>query len=83
VYINRAPLDFDDTENLEADQGLELTDSEISGGETILDYVKYQALTSLTIFAGVVFQRTEVEETFLRLLSSQSLALLETKDGRA
>ena len=50
IYINRAPLDFDDTETVEADQGLELTDSELQGEETILDYVKYQAVNSLTIF---------------------------------
>ncbi len=50
LYINRAPLDFDDTENVEADQGLELTDEELNGGETILDFVKYQSVSSLTIF---------------------------------
>jgi len=31
LYINRAPMDFDDPSNVEADQGLELTKEELSG----------------------------------------------------
>ena len=49
IFKNRSPLDFDDIDQIPADQELELTEQELAGEEIILEYVKFQAINNLTV----------------------------------
>ena len=49
LFINRAPLSFDDVEAIDPTEELEIQEGELEG-DLILSYVKYQNVSNLTIF---------------------------------
>jgi hypothetical protein len=49
MYINRAPMSFSDMESIDPVEELEIQEGELQG-DIILNYVKYQNVSNLTIF---------------------------------
>lgn len=49
LFINRAPMSFDDMESIEPLEELEIQEGELQG-DLILNFVKYQNVSNLTLF---------------------------------
>jgi hypothetical protein len=55
-------MDFDDVESVQEDQELVLSSDELAGAEIILDFVKYQNVTNLTIFVDENLEGSDFTE---------------------
>ena len=49
LFINRAPMAFDDVESIDPLEEIEIQEGELEG-DIILNYVKYQNVSNLTLF---------------------------------
>ncbi len=75
TYINKAPMSFDDVDAIDPMEELELQEGELEG-DIILNFVKYQNVSNLTIFVennregGDVTQMSKLEIHGAPLLQS-------------
>lgn len=75
LFINKAPMSFDDVDSFIATEEIEIQEGELEG-DIILNYVKYQNVSNLSIF--IQDNRGGEDVTEMAKLEIHGAPLLET-----
>ena len=79
IFINRAPMSFSDMDAIDPTEELEIQEGELQG-DIILNYVKYQNVSNLTLF--VENNRDGGDITELNKLEFHGASLMDTDMGK-